>query len=308
MGAYMADFIKAEELIRQYLQVGSKFRMDDVDYVVKLAGKPQSQRGKGQPKTDIYVLAESSLGEKEIKISYKKENADFLENKMGSDRAEQIFGDNWQSIIEENTRRISGAFENTLLIYLDQRGRTEAGSMKLGWKFELFNKLQGELSGKMENMTLDQVYEVYAGEKLEDRKRDAKVNGEIIPNSGTAEYILVADRVESAQDVIDRMQPIREYIKQHPDIYFGCKALNYRSQKRKIEGNRPLSVAVEWKVESGMLDVDIEYSKPLTRSGKEMKLMVKECLKSLNKCNALKLSDDELKNIPTYKKEDDSMK
>ena len=37
---------------------------------------------KGEPKTDIYVEAESEYGEiVEIKITYKKENADFIENK-----------------------------------------------------------------------------------------------------------------------------------------------------------------------------------------------------------------------------------
>lgn len=40
-------------------------------YKVMFLGKPTCQ--KGEPKTDIYILAQSSLDKREIKISYKKE-------------------------------------------------------------------------------------------------------------------------------------------------------------------------------------------------------------------------------------------
>lgn len=222
---------------------------------------------------------------------------------MKSDRAEQIFGANWKEIIEENTKRISDRFEETPVLFLDQRKKTEPGSMTLGWRFELFNKLQGGLSGKMENMTRDQVYEVYAGKKLEERKRNAKVNGKVIPNSGTADYILVTDEVESAQDIINRMQPIGEYIDENPDIYFGCKALNYRSKKKKMEGNRALSVQVDWHVEDKKLSIDIEYEKPLMRDGKQMKAAVQTCLKLLQKKDATEFDSKELEDIPVYKKD-----
>ena len=59
---------------------GTEFEFEDRKYVVELSGKPTCH--KGEPKTDIYVLAKSSLDEKEIKISQKKENADFIENKI----------------------------------------------------------------------------------------------------------------------------------------------------------------------------------------------------------------------------------
>ncbi len=46
-------------------------------YTVMLSGKPTCH--KGEPKTDIlYYWAESCEDEVEIKISYKKENADFI--------------------------------------------------------------------------------------------------------------------------------------------------------------------------------------------------------------------------------------
>lgn len=299
----MADFIEAEEVVRKFFPKGTTFDYEGEEYMVIDSGKPLPQKGKGEPKTDIYVCAQSEDTTKEFKISYKKKNADFLENKMKSDRAEQIFGANWKEIIEENTKRISDRFEETPVLFLDQRKKTEPGSMTLGWRFELFNKLQGGLSGKMENMTRDQVYEVYAGKKLEERKRNAKVNGKVISNSGTADYILVTDEVESAQDIINRMQPIGEYIDENPDIYFGCKALNYRSKKKKMEGNRALSVQVDWHVEDEKLSIDIEYEKPLMRDGKQMKAAVETCLKLLQKKDATDFDSNELEDIPVYKKD-----
>lgn len=299
----MADFIEAEEVVRKFFPKGTTFDYEGEEYMVIDSGKPLPQKGKGEPKTDIYVCAQSEGTTKEFKISYKKKNADFLENKMKSDRAKQIFGANWKEIIEENTKRISDRFEETPVLFLDQRKKTEPGSMTLGWRFELFNKLQGGLSGKMENLTRDQVYEVYAGKKLEERKRNAKVNGKVIPNSGTADYILVTDEVESAQDIINRMQPIGEYIDENPDIYFGCKALNYRSKKKKMEGNRALSVQVDWHVEDEKLSIDIEYEKPLMRDGKQMKAAVETCLKLLQKKDATEFDSKELEDIPVYKKD-----
>ena len=299
----MADFIEAEEVVRKFFPKGTTFDYEGEEYMVIDSGKPLPQKGKGEPKTDIYVCAQSEGTTKEFKISYKKKNADFLENKMKSDRAEQIFGANWKEIIEENTKRISDRFEETPVLFLDQRKKTEPGSMTLGWRFELFNKLQGGLSGKMENLTRDQVYEVYSGKKLEERKRNAKVNGKVIPNSGTADYILVTDEVESAQDIINRMQPIGEYIDENPDIYYGCKALNYRSKKKKMEGNRALSVQVDWHVEDEKLSIDIEYEKPLMRDGKQMKAAVETCLKLLQKKDATEFDSKELEDIPVYKKD-----
>lgn len=299
----MADFIEAEEVVRKFFPKGTTFDYEGEEYMVIDSGKPLPQKGKGEPKTDIYVCAQSEGTTKEFKISYKKKNADFLENKMKSDRAKQIFGANWKEIIEENTKRISDRFEETPVLFLDQRKKTEPGSMTLGWRFELFNKLQGGLSGKMENLTRDQVYEVYAGKKLEERKRNAKVNGKVIPNSGTADYILVTDEVESAQDIINRMQPIGEYIDENPDIYFGCKALNYRSKKKKMEGNRALSVQVDWHVKDEKLSIDIEYEKPLMRDGKQMKAAVETCLKLLQKKDATEFDSKELEDIPVYKKD-----
>ena len=111
----MGDFSNAERKILAFMKEGTQFIFQDKNYSVVLAGKPTCH--KGEPKTDIYILAKSVNDETEIKISYKKENADFIENKMSAERAEQLLGDNWSEIIKKSTIAIHDKFEERMLIY-----------------------------------------------------------------------------------------------------------------------------------------------------------------------------------------------
>lgn len=143
----MGDFGEAERRILRFMSEGTEFVYEGKEYAVILSGKPTCR--KGEPKTDIYILAESDEDEIEIKISYKKENADFIENKMSAKRAKQLFGEDWIDIIEQSTTAIQDKFYERMLIYKNGFKRTEKGSITLGWKFELLNKRGGDLSGKM---------------------------------------------------------------------------------------------------------------------------------------------------------------
>ncbi len=281
----MGDFGDAERRILALMAEGTEFIFHEKKYVVLLSGKPTCH--KGEPKTDIYILAKSISDEVEIKISYKKENADFIENKMSAERAEQLFGDDWANIIEQSTTSISDRFEERMLIYKNKFKRTEKGAITLGWKFELLNKNSGDLSGKM-LLTEEQVIDVYAGSNLSDDKRNAMVAGQVIENSGIANYILMDENVHSAQDVIDKMVPIKEYVNMHPDIYFACKALNYRTFAEKWDGDRPLSVQVYWNAEENRLVPELVYDKPLKVKGNEVANRLLQYMKVLN----IKTTDD----------------
>ena len=181
----MGDFGDAERRILSFMVEGTEFNFENKKFVVEISGKPTCH--KGEPKTDIYVLAKSASDKKEIKISYKKENADFIENKMSAERAEQLFGKKWAKIIEDSTTSIMDKFEERMLIYKNKFKRTEKGAITLGWKFELLNKSSGDLSGKMK-LTEEQVIDVYAGSNLAEDKRNAMVNGKVIKDSGVANY------------------------------------------------------------------------------------------------------------------------
>ena len=281
----MGDFGDAERRILAFMTEGTKFVFREKEYKVVLSGKPTCH--KGEPKTDIYILAKSETDKVEIKISYKKENADFIENKMSAERAEQLFGTEWKEIIEQSTTAISDKFEERMLIYKNKFKRTEKGAITLGWKFELLNKNSGELSGKM-LLTEEQVIDVYAGSNLSNDKKNAKVCGQVIENSGVANYILMDEDVHSAQNVIDKMIPIKEYVKIHPDIYFACKALNYRTFAEKWDGDRPLSVQVFWDAKENKLVPKLVYDKPLMVKENEVAGRLLQYMKLLN----IKTTDD----------------
>ena len=229
----MPTFGEFERRMLSYFSKGTEFFYNGRTMKVLESDKPTCSQG--EPKTDIYVLASDGHNQEEIKISYKKENADFLENKTNAERAEQLFGPNWRVVIENSTTNIREQFEQRTRIYKEAFRRTEKGAITLGWKFELLNKPAGDLSGKMD-LSEQQVYDVYAGTNLSRDKKDAMVNGRIIRNSGIADYILMSDDVRSAQDAIDQMDSIWDYIDKHPNIYFACKALNYRTFRSKSIG------------------------------------------------------------------------
>jgi hypothetical protein len=282
----MPTFGDAERNIQRLLEVGKTFVLLGEDYIIRKSGKPTCP--KGEPKTDIYVLAESRVSTfLEIKVSFKKENADFIENKTNSERAELLLGPNWKELIIEATSSIASSFESKKLIYKVKGGRTEEGAITLGWKYELLNKSGGELSGVVD-LTREQVIDVYAGTHLPEDKRDASVNGEIIENSGIANYILMNDNVSTTQEVINSLITIDDYVDANPTVYFACKALNYRTYHNKYDGNRPLSVYVDWNVSDGKLDPVLIYDNPLDTKGNAV---AEKLIRSMNEIGIVTTRD-----------------
>ena len=253
--------------------------LDGELFTIIESGKPTCR--KGEPKTDIYVAAKAVSGKIiELKISYKKENADFIENKTSADRAKALFGDNWSDIIRKATESISNIFEGKKLIYKAGAGRTKKGAITLGWKYELLNKNGGELSGVVP-LTREQIIDVYAGTHTSEDKRNANVNGKRIDNSGVANYILMNDEVDTAQAVVDNLCSIEKYVDIHPVVYFACKALNYRTFERKYDGNRPLSVYVDWYIKDGKLCHKLVFNNPLNVGGDEVAVKLLDTLGKL---------------------------
>lgn len=76
------------------------------------------------------------------------------------------------------------------------------------------------------------------------------------------------------------LQPIEEYAKSQT-IYFACKALNYRFDKNKWDGPRPLSVYVDWFVDNGKLDAHLVFDNPLKLNGNEVGEKLKGILREL---------------------------
>lgn len=276
----MVNFRQSEQNILALFTVGQSVIYERQKYEVIKSGKPTC--GKGEPKTDIYVLLQDNQNAKtEVKISYKKDNADFLENKIGAERAELLFGADWANIIKNSTQQIQSQFHGKPLIYKSKQKRTDRGAITLGWKFELMNKPSGELSGKMV-LTPEQYLDVYSGSNLPIDKRNATVDGEEIVNSGVATHILLGNTYSSAQDVLDNIRKIEDYINDAPEIYFACKALNYRTFEQKFDGNRPLAVQVKWDIINGKLSPQLVFDEPLSWNGNAAAEQLKNCLQTLN--------------------------
>ncbi len=277
----MPDFIDAENRIKELFPKGSFFYFKDKKYQVTLCGKPRPT--KGECKTDVYIKGIDDKGEViELKISVKKENADFLENKISLTRAKEIFGEDASDIIKKCTLSIQKELSADYLVYFDGFGRTQKHSIKLGWKFELVNKLSGDKSDIIE-LTDKQKHDVFAGINLPENKRNSTVEGQIINNSGVANYIL---NIENDNDnltqksCLEKLQPIKEFAESQT-VYFACKALNYRYDEKKCDGPRPLAVYVDWFIDNGKLNARLVYDKPLEHNGKEEEKNLLESLKSL---------------------------
>lgn len=260
------NFGASERRICSLFPPGARFHYDGTEWSVVLAGKPTCRHG--EPKTDIYIAARSPFGRvREFKISFKQENADFLENKLTAERAELLFGSSWQHIISNATWSLHRAFASRPLIYKSVYRKTEAGAITLGWKFELLNVGSGRLSGSMP-LSRSQVIDAYAGTHLPGDKRHAAVNGQVIPNSGIANFLLFEDHIFcSPQDVADSLVSVEEYVAKNPQVYFACKALNYRTFRGKYDGDRPLSVYVDWWAEGGRLCSALRFDTPLMQGG-----------------------------------------
>ena len=218
------NFSENERKIAKTLHVGRTFSFKGEEFTVIQVAKPIVSFG--ECKTDIYIEAKNEHGDtREFKISYKQENAEFIENKLDSDRAESILGPNWKSIIESGTKKIKNKFESRAIII--KKGKRN-GSITLGWKYDLLDVESGKLSCKLD-LSVEQIKDIYSGKKLPREKRDAKVNEKKIENSGVANYMLRTNKLDDPQFIIDNLQTIEDYVRDHPNVYFACKALNYRT-------------------------------------------------------------------------------
>lgn len=258
----MANHGNTERHILSLFEESKKFIFENKEYTILKIGKPRPRSG--ECKTDIYILAiDTDCNRKEFKISIKQSDADFLENKMSIERAKEIFGEDASNILLISIQKIKASFENDFLINLTKYKRTEAKCIKIGWKFELVNKISGEKSSIIE-LNKDQKIDIYAGTNLSLEKRNSKVNNVIIENSGVANYILEVDVIKDDLNFyLNNMQQIEKFA-EHQDIYFACKAINYRVEANKWDGNRPLSVYCNWFLNAdNKIDVQITYENPL---------------------------------------------
>ena len=251
-------------------------------------GKPISPVG--EPKTDLYILLENKNELFELKISLKNVNASFVENKITAQRAYILFGEKWKTILKQSIEQLVNEFNSKKFIFKSSFGKSKEGSFTLVWRFDLVWQHEGKLSGSI-LLSKEQKLEVYTGENLPSEKKDCFVNSKKIKNSGVANYILISDlqTIKTAEDIFANLLIFDEsMVNVLPDIYFSCKALNYRSLLtdrpilKRIEGNRSLVVYVNWIILNNKLHPELIFDDPLEIKGTEVLENLLQNLQLLN--------------------------
>jgi len=275
------SFSETEKKVRELFKKGTQFTFEGKQWTVLECAKPRPSSG--ECKTDVYLRVGRSDDKREIKISVKQTNAEFFENKMSYSRAQEVFGKDVDKILSDSLISIKDKFDEQCLIHLKQFGHTEAKSIKLGWRFDFVNKKSAHLSGELK-LTKDQLIDVYSGTNLDDGKRNARVNDEVVADSGVANYFLILDpnKAFDMRKCIEGLTKISDYVNCHQELFFTCRALNYRVSESKWDGNRPLFVYVNWDLANGKLKGDLKFSEPLKKKGNEIGGKVKSLLQQLN--------------------------
>lgn len=231
-----STFIDHEADIRSLFKVGEDINFEGRDYKILGSFKPHTDTG-GEPKTDIFVkIADSTGNHKAIKITYKKSNAEFLENKANEDRAKLILGDNYKSIIEDAAANLQ--------ISAREFHNEDKASYVLGYRLDIMSvPAAGYHPADLDS---EKLKEIYSGVSIEEGKRNAIVDSERVKDSGVADYIVIGDKFQNAQDVVNSMVNIDDYVETNPKVYIAFKAINYFANDDKWDGNRPLALMVNW--------------------------------------------------------------
>ncbi|OFI05903.1 hypothetical protein CLOACE_14480 [Clostridium acetireducens DSM 10703] len=281
------QFSAHEKKLLSIFKPNEIFYYNGEKYIIEFAGKPMPP--KGESKTDVFVGVRKLSTNKplSIKISYKKNNAEFLENKIKAERAKQLLGCDWENILKNSIKNIKNDLLNSKLIYIKGKYPTKPGSITLGWKFEILTVANRKLSGKLivpKEKTAEIIKDVYSGIHLPDDKKHCFVGKNQIENSGIANTILWGDIKNSfsVQDIIDKLIPIEKFIIDHPNIYFACTGCNYRILEDKCDGKRSLLIYVNWTINKGKLCSEIVFDNPLKYVATDIMDNLKNCLNKLN--------------------------
>ena len=183
------EFSEAEKNIRKIIADSEFFIFEGEKYAVDLVSKPIVKGGGGETKTDVYLVARNTKTQKtkEIKISFKKPNFSFVENKIKAERAAELYDKNWSNIIQEQIKEIKNEFQARHLFYFKKTGRVERGSITLGWRYEMEDQGARKLGVKIKQDIAEQVW---TNKNASSKYRDGVVDKKKVPMSGVPNYYL----------------------------------------------------------------------------------------------------------------------
>ncbi|NRD76208.1 hypothetical protein HPT25_01630 [Bacillus sp. BRMEA1] len=289
----MPRYSELENKIIRIIQNDGQFVYAGEGYSVLKVGKPRPQ-GSGECKTDVYILGDSNGFQREFKISVKSRRTnEFQENKVNAERAESFFGENYEDIIERTTRSISSKFREQPLLFASGKHPTKPNSVTMGWKLEIADKPR-RLSAPLHLSDQEARDFIYKGINLPDNKRNSVLDGEVIYDSGVAEYMLYAevDEICTTSDIFDNIQLIDDV--EFEPLYLIFTANNYRTVENSTDGARPLAVRVHYNVIRGRLSHSLAFNNPLALTGKDLVPEVRQAFSQLGVLHPSELHLDQI--------------
>jgi len=282
----MPKYSELERIVREKFLSGKKFKFLKTEYEVVTSGKPSPSRS-GECKTDLYILALKSNGDSiELKFSIKKDDYEFVENKIKKETAIDIFGSSAAEIISELAFPLKEKFEEQTS-WLDSSGSYKR--IILGWKIELFKETGRKLSSEL-TLSKKKLKEILSGENRTQEKRNCLVNGKVIPNSGVANWMMVLPddlkmlEEQNVQYFISKIESIDDHL-DSITINAGFTALSFfpgkefRGEMGKWDTNRPLAIWIDWRKSNGVLEPKIILNECFKYSGDELGEKMKTILK-----------------------------
>ena len=247
--------MKEEERLIELLKEGTKILYREQERTIILCGRPIYHSGEG--KTDIYVLLDDGT---ELKISVKQSNADFLQNKITKKWYDDNIGD--YSILQNAINKLKPNFLKRQVFYPEKVGHIKKNSYTMGFRFDIINKSSGKFCTNLE-LTSAQKEEILYGINLPQEKRTVKVKDRLIKDSGVANCLLLnSESKTTAQEIIDSLSYAKDY---KDEMYATFRAVNYRMDEDKIDGDRALAVYVNW---NNLKEYEMIFDAPLKYGAK----------------------------------------
>ena len=275
----MADSGAEKSILKRCKEcVGEEFEYSGHRYKVTQCSKPS-----GETKTDFFIVVKNTDkgGENRVfKISYKTPSYTFVENKVQRYRIAEIFGSDWNNIIQPQINSKSAWFKKHPLI------KMEGKKIAIGWRYEIEQldraKSRRTLSAPIKQ---DIASRIIWGEHAGNKRRDAKVDGRIIPNSGIPDYIVIADPKElpTWQEFFNRLMDIKKYTREYNKMRAAFMTQNWRWKEKDqkwvtVGTSRDFAVWVKWKIVNGLLDGQVVLDQPYQKKSKDIMDDLKNCL------------------------------
>jgi len=271
-----SNFGQLEKGVQNLFLKNNIFQFQGKTYQIKVIGKPTPSNGHGEPKTDLFILAEDVSTDKslELKLSIKKDDYEFLENRLDLARFTQIF--NKSSISNIFNYFLAVEKNNPIAVY---RSTSKSFIYKLGAMAFITNAPR-TLSLKL-NLSLAEKLEILCGKNLDSAKKNSKVNNQIYKDSGVANYILKLNEKDISKGlpyILKQLQNPRSFASTI-DYYFALTRLNYRSDSDKWDGDRPLFICTNFNVINNQ--IISKYSTKMFVNGNKIGNAIKNKIKEL---------------------------